>query len=316
MVLNFVLRMLNEKYLLETFIRHYQALGADRIYLFDCGSKDGTLEIVEKWESETNLVHLVLTNPKYHHSDYQQQTAFCNFILDWAIKKCVHSSEDTWWIFPDADEFIWLDYSQHISQFLDQHPQSPVVRTVFFDWYLPPNYFQKDLTSEQILELISKQALKGRISDLWGDPFYKDYILHVSDQTLPLIKKFRTVGGFHRFIHNNKVYLPPNEPNIFVNHLRILPQRIFQNRINERLQLLESSPDDWSFVHFSRLRSLIENYDQEYHRLELHSLSELIKEANRLGSYNSNQSYYNNVIMQENIRFRSGSRPSMHNKEK
>ena len=232
MPLYVILRTLNEKYLLETFFRHYQDLGADYIYLFDCGSKDGTLDIVEKWESETNLVQLVLTDPKYRLSSYQQQTAFCNFILDWVIRNSSCSSEDTWWIFPDADEFIWLDSYKHFCQILDHYSQFSVLRTIFFDWYLPPNHFQMDLTPDQILELISKQALKGRISDLWGDPFYKDYILHVSDETVPLITKFRTVAGFHRFIHKNKVYLPPNEPNVFVNHLRILPQNIFQNRIN------------------------------------------------------------------------------------
>ncbi|MHA2246297.1 MAG: glycosyltransferase family 2 protein [Candidatus Hodarchaeales archaeon] len=316
MPLYVILRTLNEKYLLETFLRHYQALGADHIYLFDCGSKDGTVDIVEKWESETNLVHLVLTDPKYQHSGYQQQTAFCNFILDWVIRQSIHSSEDNWWIFPDADEFMWLDSSQHFSHFLDQYAQFPVIRAIFFDWYLSPDHFHANLTPEQILELISKRALKGKISDLWGDPFYKDYILHVSDETLPLITRFRTVAGFHRFIHNNKVFFPPNEPNVFVDHIRILPQKIFQNRIIKRLQLLEDNRDDWSFVHFNRLNSLIQNYDQKYLHLKLQSFNELKEEVGRLGSYDNSQSYYNNVIMQENIRFPSGSRPSIHDKEK
>ncbi|MFX1284735.1 MAG: glycosyltransferase family 2 protein [Promethearchaeota archaeon] len=315
MPLYIVLRTLNEKYLLETFFHHYQTLGADRIYLFDCGSKDGTLDIVRKWESETNLVHLVLFDPKYRHSNYQQQTTFCNFILDWVVGKSVHS-DDNWWVFPDADEFIWLDSFQNFSQFLDQYTQYPVLRTIFFDWYLTPNLFQADLTPKQILNLVRNQALKGKISDLWGDPFYKDYILHVSDQTLPLISELRTVSGFHRFIHKNKVYLPPNEPNVFVNHLRILPQKIFQNRIKERLQLVESSPDDWSYVHFNHLNSLIQNYDKNYQRLKLKSFLELIEEVNCLRSYDNTQSYYNTVIMQENIQYPSGSRPSMHEKEK
>ena len=316
MPLYVVLRTLNEEYLLETFFRHYQALGADRIYLFDCGSKDGTLDIVKKWESETNLVQLVLSDPKYRHSNYQQQTAFCNLILDWVIRSSGYSSEDAWWIFPDADEFILQDSHIPFPQVLDQYTQFSVLRTVFFDWYFSPNHFHTDLTPEQILELIDTQVLKGRISDLWGDPFYKDYILHVSDGSLPLITKFRTLAGFHRFIHKNKVYLLPNEPNVFVNHLRILPKKIFQNRIEERLQLVESSPNDWSYVHFNRLKSLIHNYEHYYHDLELRSFAELIEEANRLGSYDNSQSYYNNVIMQENVRIPSKSRPSMQNKEK
>jgi hypothetical protein len=307
---------LNEEYLLETFFRHYQALGADKIYVFDCWSTDGTLDIVKRWESESNLVQLVLSDPKYRHSSYQQQATFCNFILEWAVKNSYHHSEDTWWIFPDADEFIVQDSQQSFTQFLEKNAQFPVLRTIFFDWYLSPDHFHRKLSPEQILELIYERKLKGMISDLWGDPFYKDYILHVSEETYPLVSKFRAIAGFHRFIHTNKVYLPSNEPNILVNHLRILPQMIFQHRIHERLQLLAGSPDDWSFVHFNRLKSLVNNYDPEFYHLELHSLTDLIEEASCLGSYDNSHSYYDNVIMQENIRSPSGSRPSLHDKER
>ncbi len=304
------IRTLNEEYLLEELIRHYQQLGINHIYIFDCGSEDHTLDIINRWETDTELVQLVVSDSQYRHSSYQQQATFCNFILKWMIKE--YDYTDQVWLFPDADEFVSIPSFQAFSNIIRQESTNPMFRTVFLDWYLPPSLFVQPLSPNQLLHFIQTEKMRGRISDLWGDPFYKDYVLYLTEQSFPFIQKLRTVAGFHRFIVDNKLYLPPNTPFLIMNHLRILPQVVFQERIVQRIKLVEKSRDDWSFVHFTRLKELIENYQINYTQLTLYSLSELEAQLQQLSNYNNSLSYYNTVIMAENIQSSAGSKPSMH----
>lgn len=59
--------------------------------------------------------------------------------------------------------------------------------------------------------MLKSNKLKGRILEVMGDPFYKDYVLFVDPREVEKFQDIRTVAGNHRYLYKNQVKVPEND---------------------------------------------------------------------------------------------------------
>ena len=301
-------RSLNEAYFMAVFLGDYLSSGVDEVHVFDSGSKDGTLEIVEAWRDRTDSVELVLPPGELQHTGQDAEGRLCNYMLQYALRDYDQDLEESWWLFPDVDEFV-----RPPSSGLRPHLEASaadILRAVCIDWYLPPERAREDLPAEEVLRLARQGRLKGRFSDLWKDPFYKDCVLRVNAKTAPAFRHLETVSGFHRFILRGRLYLPSNENYVVVDHLRGIPLRRALDRLKFRLSRLKEK-DDWAFVHFQLVLDQLRDYDR-FFRTGLHSATELEGRVRLAQEYDNRNSFPNNVIIREHLQEPRGSRLSRH----
>lgn len=303
-------RVLDEEYFLDAFLNHYVKHGADEIHIFDSGSSDGTLRTIQSWQSKTDSVKLIQLDDRFRHTSRSQQTFVCNHVLKRAIRDSSHCNEECWWIFPDVDEFLRSPCG-NMKDFL-RVCSNDVVRCVFIDWYLPPDLARGNLTAQETLSLMFSGKLRGRMLDLWRDPFYKDYVIRLTPQERQFLKEISTVSGFHRFVLKDRVLVPPNEPHLVVDHLRGVPLNVNLKRIKSRLFLLREQQDDWSLQHFTKLERQLKDYEMFWNGGGLLMFAELERERRRVKNFDNRKSFFNNVIMSEDLRLPEGSKPSMH----
>ncbi|CAI3925548.1 unnamed protein product [Commensalibacter communis] len=110
----------NEHSDIAGWIAWYQAIGVDKLYIFDDYSTDGTFEII--------LAAAQLYNIQYFRTDPIQQPNFYwrqrdSFMLAAKLAK----GEYDWVGFLDADEYVYLNAYENISDFLDQFPHADAV---------------------------------------------------------------------------------------------------------------------------------------------------------------------------------------------
>ncbi len=299
MKLKLATRVLNEEYFINTFLEYYLSLGVDEIHIFDCSSYDNTLNIIKAWQSKHKDIILALSDKRFRHTSYIDASNFCNYILEYAINNQIQSDEDSWWIFPDIDEFIRSPNDKNLKKFLKEC-HNDLIRTVFIDWQLPPNLINQNLELNDILRNVRLGSYKGYIQELYGDPFYKDFIINFTPHNIKTYEKLKTVAGFHRFILKNQIFLPPNEF-LIVDHLRTVPFHISKKRINKRLKLLQDEQDDWLLEHFLQLKKRFEDYESFYKNSKLYAFEELEEILKKIQEYDNQESYFNNVIVKENI---------------
>ena len=314
MRLKIATRIFNEEYFIEAFLRYYLDLGADEICIFDGYSTDNSLEIIEQMQNQSQFfksnIKIICSDKKCRHKGYLQQTKFCNLILRYAIKDFLKTQEEVIWIFPDIDEFIRKPESGDIIEYLNKS-LSDIIRTVFIEWYFPLKLKKIDVKPIQMLEDIKIGKLRGKIMDLWGDPYHKDYIIRLNCQNITNFKNIYTVSGFHRLILNEQILIPPNKEFLIVDHLRGAPINIFSQRVEKNLKLLKNTRDEWSYQHFSQLKERINDYDNFYNK-SLKTSEEIEFQLKKIKGFVNSKSYFNNVIMRDNLNNLGVSKPSMH----
>jgi len=307
-------RIFNEEYFIEDFLRYYIELGIEEIHVFDCKSTDKTIQILKRVRNNStdfkDKIIIAGSNKNFRHTNYLNQTIFCNYILNYAINNFLREKEEIVWMFPDVDEFIRKPDIYELKEYFYNNP-SEIFRTVFIEWYLPPNALKLYINPKKILYKITPGKIKGRIMDLWGDPYYKDYIFHLTSQNFDKFRTLKTVSGFHRFISNKQVLIPSNKNFLIVDHLRGVPIDITRQRIEKCLELLSGNEDEWSFRHFSGLKTQINDYENFY-REYLKSKDEIYNQMKEISTFNNKTSYFNKVIMQDNVIDLGISKPSMH----
>lgn len=299
MKLKLATRVLNEEYFINTFLEYYVNLGVDEIHIFDCSSYDNTLNIISAWQSKHKGIILALSDKRFRHTSYINASNFCNYILEYAINNQIQSDEDSWWIFADIDEFIRAPNDKNLKKFLKEC-HNDLIRTVFIDWQPPPDLINQNLELNDILRNVRLGSYKGYIQELYGDPFYKDYIINFTPHNIKTYEKIKTIAGFHRFILKNQIFLPPNEF-LIVDHLRTVPFHISKKRINKRLKLLQDEQDDWLLEHFLQLKNRFEDYERFYKNSKLYAFEDLKEILKKIQEYDNQESYFNNVIVKENI---------------
>jgi len=307
-------RIFNEEYFIEDFLNFYLNIGVDEIHIFDGKSTDKTIKLIrnlkEKSKELRNNIILVSSNKKFRHTSYLKQTIFCNLILHYAIDNFIKEKEDVIWIFPDVDEFIRKPKNGNIKEYFSQNINE-FFRTVFIEWYLTPKMIHNHLNPLKFLTRINTNQIKGKIMDLWGDPFYKDYVIHLTNQNIDEFKGLKTISGFHRLILNEQIIIPSNKNFLVVDHLRGVPIDIFKKRIEKCLNLLENNKDEWSYQHFTQTKKKFDDYETFYDE-DLKSYIEIEREIKQIYQFDNNNSYFNNVIMQDNINELGVSKPSIH----
>ncbi|TFF90475.1 MAG: glycosyltransferase [Promethearchaeota archaeon] len=302
-------RIFNEEYLIHDFINHYLKLGADEIHFYDSSSTDKTLEIIKEISRNNERIIIVESDSNLKHTSYYVQTQICNKILKHAISNCSEEKESVTWIFPDVDEFLKVDNEYDFKTLISTSSED-ILRTIFLEWYLPPRLSKTMVNPEMMLDLIESQELKGRILDLWGDPFYKDYIIRLNQRNIKKFAKIQTVAGFHRFILNKRLLIPPNHNYIVVNHLRGVPFKIMKQRTEKNIKILDDK-DEWSYEHFSVIKNYLKNY-ASFYKNNLLTHKEIQKKLSLILPYDNDNSYFNNVIMKDNLQKLGYSKPSMH----
>jgi len=305
MKINIATRVHNENYFFPFFIEYYEKLEVDNFFLFSDNENNQIFKkLLNKLQRQKNI-HI---NNMYsiNSINYYDQTNQCNNIFNYALEEYENNSEECWWLFIDSDEFIRSPISNSLKKSL-QNMNEEYIRTVFFEWYLTPSKFLNMMNPKDFLGLIHKGKLKGKILDLWGDLFYKDNIIKLDENTYSFFKKIKTISGFHRLILDKKVLIS-NGSFLLVDHLRGIPKLKFQERMIHRMKKIKDE-NDWSYIHFKYILKILNNYSSYYHK-HLKDANELEKDILDIKSIDYDKSYYNAIIMPENIKSKYGSKPN------
>ncbi|MCU0285169.1 MAG: glycosyltransferase family 2 protein [Acidobacteria bacterium] len=299
MKINIVTKVLNEMYFLDTFIRYYLDLGVDEIHFFDSESTDKTIETIKNWHKKHKGIQLIKSSKKLLHTSYSKETEVCNLVLQHTINDYKKNKEETWWIFADIDEFL-RPPAGGLRNFLQNIPAANnMIRCVFLEWYLPMEIAEQRISVRQVLEYIKEGKARGRLIDLWGDPFYKDYVLRFSPQTITNFAQFRTIAGNHRYLFKGETVVPQNSPFLIVDHLRGVFIDVTFSRINQGLLLLEEAQrklsDNMTYEHFKEKKKEVVNYE-EFYRTALKSKEEVELLPDDAGAYDNSKSLYNKMI--------------------
>jgi hypothetical protein len=297
MKINIVTRVLNEIYFLDTFIRYYLDLGVDEIHFFDSKSTDKTPETIKNWHKKHPGVQLIRSSRKLLHTGYSKETEICNRVLQHTMKDYKKRKEETWWIFADIDEFL-RPPAGGLRDFLQTTPGN-IIRCVFLEWYLPMEIAEARISAGETLDYIYEGKARGRLLDLWGDPFYKDFVLRLSPRTIKDFSRFRTIAGNHRYLFNGETVVPPNTPFLTFDHLRGVSIDITFSRIDQWLHLQEVTRqkmnDNMTYEHFQEKKKEIVDYENFY-RTTLKPKEEVEALLEDVGSYDNSKSLYNKMI--------------------
>jgi hypothetical protein len=309
MKIKIAVRVYNEEYFIGHFLNYYLNLGVDEIHIFDCESNDSTIEDIEAIQNRHNEIILVESNKKFRHFNHLNQTRFCNHMLKYSIQKYLEDYSYSWWLFLDVDEFIRIKKS-NLKNFFKKL-SGYLLRSIFLEWYWPPEMEHAHFNFNKILNLVHNGNLKGKILNLWGDPFYKDQIISINENNLNLVRKLKTTSRFHRWILNQNIIYPQNRNIILVDHLRGIPISVAKSRINQNLELMKNEKDDWGYIHFKQLKRNFEKYQEFYENLDkIEIINEVLRKVEK---YDNSESIYNNTILKDEIEDLGCSKPSHFN---
>lgn len=296
MVIKIATKVFNEEQFIDPFIAYYLNLGIAEIHFFDSGSTDQTIPLINQWQHQNTQIKLIASTPSLRHTSYSVETTVCNQVLQHAIQNTRESGHDCWWLFPDVDEFL-RPPRQGLKDFLRDCPYD-FVRSIFFEWYRSPDQANIPLPIHQMLDEIRQGKLKGKLLDVFGDPFYKDFVIHFTAQNMQDYRSLRTIAGNHRYLLNDEVVIPANEPFLTFDHLRGLSLNHIQKRVAQGMQLLaeqhQKRYDAWTFDHFSSIKEALSDYSDFYHKLLSHS--ELEAKKLEIPEYDNATSMYNTII--------------------
>ncbi len=311
MKLKIAARTFNCEYFIANFLEYYLNVDIDKIYIFDSDSDDKTKNIIKKYQNDNNNIHLVLSSKELRHFNEVKERRSCNLLFEFALNDFKEKNAETWWLFLDIDEFIQPPEHMGLKTWLEQR-KADMIRTIFIDWYLPPELANTPVKAREMIQLAKDGKIKGKIAELWGDPFFKDNIIRFNDRTIEKYKKLKAGGGFHRWNLKNQLYLPPNKEFLVTNHLQGIPKKIMQKKLEGNLKLLVNTSDEWLKVHFQKVKGIFDNYDTFYDTAVLKTIMELNEIIKTISNYKNEDSYFNNVIMKEYLENLDGSKPSDH----
>lgn len=297
MLIKIATRVLNEEQFIDTFIQYYLDLGVDEIHFFDSGSQDQTLNIIKNWSRKNPAVKLIISDHELRHTSSSIETRVCNRILQHAMQDTVAYGDDCWWLFPDIDEFL-RPPQPNLKKFFAE-TDNQIIRSVFFEWYLPPDELQTAYSLPQIIDLVHNGQLKGKLLDLLDDPFYKDDIILLSPENIKKYATLRTIAGNHRYLLNDEIIVPPNEPFLVIDHLKGLSIKHIQNRIDKWMLLLDnqlkkSPQDDWTLEHFRQIKEQMVDYSAFFDQ-KLLTFAELEAKKPEIARYDNELSLYNTI---------------------
>ena len=247
-----------------------------------------------------------MSDTSFQWSNFEEENFICNKIFSWILTFWLNDNKESIWMLPDVDEFIRFDQMSELS-----FQGNFIFRSFCIDWFLDCDLLDQDISSSNIFQLIKKNKLKGKLADLWDNPFYKDFIFLLNENNFLFFKDLKAVTGFHRFINKNKVFFPPNSPYFIVDHMRIIPRYYFLKKFEKWKELVKNTKDDWLLFHLDYLFSIMTDYNSFYVQNEtLMFFNEIYAKIEENSKINYNYSFFDSVIMKKNIITREGAKPS------
>lgn len=285
---------MNEEFYLDFFIKYYLSIEVDEIHFFDSASQDGTLDIIHSWSQKNKSVKLICSDKGLRHTSFAKQTAVCNMVLQHAKTDVRNTQEATWWMFPDVDEVL-RSPPEGLKTFFHNMSTS-TLRSVGFDWYLPPELMKEGITIEEVFRFFRKRELKGRLLGFEGDPFYKDFIFYITLENLNKYSTLQTIAGNHRYWLHDELFIPPNEPFLIFDHFRGGNMEHIKKRVEERMNLLDEKEHMTiaHLMHFNEVKNELHDYESFYNSLK--SFQELENLKPEITIYDNSTSLYNQKI--------------------
>ncbi len=292
----------------QVFIEYYLEAGAEEIQVF-CVPEDETIlkEGLHKWIS-TNQVKLFPNLPSRIHCYLDEWTVTRSVYTHClsSLKEGIAMGNQYLVAFPDHDEFIEFE-SLHEDKFQRDH----LIRAHFFEWYLSPDQISQEISAREMLHMATAHLLKGKILEMWGDPYYKDYVYRIGADNYQFFLDSYPLGGFHRLIHENKAFVPERSKALNVHHLKGIPDHVRRPILEFRKELAKDYEDDWIAWHFrDEMKKLNEKYAESYEPLK--SSEEMVIEvASLVQNYDPSNSVFDQVVVRQNLDLPNFSRPGL-----
>jgi len=292
----------------QAFVNYYLSIGAAEIRIY-CKKEDH--RAIEQNLASIQSADRICIIP-------EMKTELRSFVVDWEMCKFIYADTleavenrlvggDTFLVaFPDHDEFLDLNFILRWNA-----PGGNAFRTVFHEWYLPPSLIRADLSADMMLTMALEGQLKGKVLEMWGDPYYKDYVFAINAENLEFFKESYPLGGFHRLINQNKAWVPEVFDSIWVHHLKGIPDHHRRPILEYRKRISLEEQDDWVSWHFEQeYATLFEPYSHTYQSLETPAAL-----ANRrsalIQSFAPKESVFDQVVVRQNLDLDGHSRPSL-----
>ncbi len=279
-------------YYYQKFFVDFYSTQVDEIHIW---VEEENLQKVKTYLSDIrNLKFFVY--PQKYLIEYHRETEILNFIYQKELRYIENLINQGvkmpfLMVFADEDEFFELKKVKTLHK---------INYSVFLEFYLPP---KAEHSAESFWHLAKNNKLKGKITEAWKDPFYKNNILVIDYSSINYLKKCWFTSGFHRIICNNKI--APKINYIIGYHLKGAPLVFYKEKILKAFSK-QSTKNDWLYIHYVNELEKIQNYPEFYSRLK--TSYELRQELSVLLA-NRQESYFDNEIIKENIKNPLGHKP-------
>ena len=230
----------------------------------------------------------IVPNLEYKHTGNFYEGINCKKIYQYALELASNyiGEEEVLLYFPDDDEFIEFEYSK---------VKLGINRTVFFEWFLEPNLRNDNsIMVKDFVDKAKKGECKGRLQNLWNNPFFKDNLILLSVYNFSDFQRYFITTGFHRVINkaDSSVVLQDDFSYFSVNHLKGASKSEIQKRVKMKLDLIGNNKNDIDYINcnkqFERLYE-DDSYFSWYNQLS--NRDELVRDFNELlDSYNKDKS--------------------------
>jgi hypothetical protein len=292
----------------EAFINYYLSKGVEEIRIY-CKKEDQKIIQKNLWKVNPNKNVHIIPEMQSDLRDFKTDWEMCKFIYADVLEtigKRIGKADNFLLAFPDHDEFI------DFNPFLSSAKEGTVLfRTIFHEWYLSPSLLEEDVSAETMLSMAIDHKLKGKVLEMWGDPYYKDYAIAVTAKNIDFFKELFPLSGFHRLIHKKKAWIPEKFACLRVHHLKGIPDLHRQVLLKYRKNLVEEQKDDWICWHYeNEYRKLYKDYEQSYKELNLPEPL-LNQSLELINGFDSRKSVFDHVVVRQNMDLDGYSRPSL-----
>ena len=245
-------RMYDFNYFHSLFFEHYANQKFDIVLVF---CKNEHIDIIKTAVNAFPVVLMELPEHKIPYT-YNEEKSICNFIYQQTLHYYENNylKEEATILFADDDEYyIGLDAKTIIS------------RVVFSEWYLDSSY-NDSFRASDFYNLIQSGYCKGKLLNIWNDPYYKEAIIKVSENNLQFFRECVYSNAFHRITHKNNL-IDIGKETLFAQHLKGIPLTLAKERIQKSKKAIKND-DDWCSNHYIiEFKNYFTDYDKFYQNL-------------------------------------------------
>ncbi|MBK9483464.1 MAG: hypothetical protein IPO02_16130 [Bacteroidetes bacterium] len=245
-------RMYDFNYFHSLFFEHYIKQQSDIVLVF---CKIEHIDIIKKSIKNYPVLLIILPEHKIPYTYYDEKS-ICNFIYQQTLTFYEENylQEDATILFADDDEF-----------YTDINTKSIISRVVFSEWYLDSTYTE-NFGASDFYSLIKSGNCRGKLLNIWNDPYYKEPIIKVSLSNLPFFRECIYSNAFHRVTHKNNL-IEIRKDVFYAQHLKGIPLTLAKERIQKSIKEIKND-DDWCSNHYIiEFKNYFNDYDKFYQML-------------------------------------------------